>query len=784
MSRDLRGLYSVIENNSVRDFLRATPYPAGGESSEIDNFLNKNREVFFDEIYISSKKEQDEFENLDRRINQRHNHLILLYGYKGCGKTTFIHKYARHLRNQNIRDIFYNFDSYGNTDPINHTITKYIFGVLYDDIMKNNGVVCDKWYEIWEYQDNKCFFCNCIDSDRNFSQILDSVKEIKNARLCGEVQEKKLEEINKIIYDNMSISEKLILTILVDIASRLVYKKGRRCIMVFDNLDVIYSTTQIENFTKSCSQFLNDAQYIFRNITYKEQQEEGIYKNLLQDYYLIFVMRETTNTMFIEHFNDRNFIGHPIDVSKIYDKSSIIEKRCDYVMNNKENIHITESTRNEFSLIRNLFRDEYIESYIFKIFNDDIRTGINALTEITFDKNYLQDSINIRNVKELYLRDTRFASRGIIFHEIFKLFITNGYFDMIKKTEYFFSIEEYDDKNRELTENKNKSDNIIFAINISRIILTYLFNFRRDEDDNDTAVQISRIYEDLSKLSHCENGDGRDILEIVNQSLIDLFDLRNSSFWNHLITFDGLGCEPVSELSNQLDMFLSKKYEYRNYGYVRITTSGYMYLNTVLTHFEYFSVRNCRKSDCVPLFLPENVTMCSSELYKFEKIINFVWKEVEECWKKLMKFYVEIFEKKCKYTIDSFLGSRYVYHNKNDEYIKRPLFHIERVAHSHISYLDAFRMYAFWILEVKEENADDIFEKKKDINRRLVHAINRYISLISEGDDLKASPTSTNLVNNYKKCIKKISNNDQWDDFITRIDNNTGNSIEDESDGK
>lgn len=30
MSRDLRGLYSVIENNSVRDFLRATPYPAGG----------------------------------------------------------------------------------------------------------------------------------------------------------------------------------------------------------------------------------------------------------------------------------------------------------------------------------------------------------------------------------------------------------------------------------------------------------------------------------------------------------------------------------------------------------------------------------------------------------------------------------------------------------------------------------------------------------------------------------------------------------------------------------
>lgn len=784
MSRDLKGLYSVIEQNSARDFLRATPYPAGGESSEIDNYLNKNREVFFDEIYISSKNEEGEFADLDRRIHQRHNHLILIYGYKGCGKTTFIHRYARHLREQGIRDIFYNFDSYGNTDPIKHTITRYVYRIIYDDLMNHNGVVCNKWCEIWNYQDNKCFFCNSIDSERNFTNILEGIENILSENLCDAKREEKLEKINTIIYEKMSVSEKLILTIFIDIASRLVKKKERRCIMVFDNLDVIYNPTQIECFTKDCSQFLNDAQYIFRNITYKEQEEEGKYKNPLQDYYLIFVMRETTNTMFIEHFNDRNYIGHPIDVSNTYDKSHIIKKRCDYVLENIDNIHIEESTKNEFKIIRDIFKDDYIESYLFKIFNDDIRTGINAITEITFEKNYLTDCINIRDVNALDSKDVRFASRGIIFFEIFKLFVTNGYFDTIKKTEYFFNAEECLDKDERQTEDEDKSDNLIFAINISRIILTYLFNFRRDEDDNDTAVQISRIYEDLSKLSHCENGDGRDILEIVNQSLIDLFDLRNSSFWNHLITFDGLGCEPVSELSNQLDMFLSKKYEYRNYGYVRITTSGYMYLNTVLTHFEYFSVRNCRKSDCVPLFLPENITMCSSELYKFEKIINFVWKEVEECWRKLMKFYVEIFEKKCKYTIDSFLGSRYVYHNKNDEYIKRPLFHIERVAHSHISYLDAFRMYAFWILEVKEGNRDDLFEKKKDINRRLVGAINRYISLISEGDDLKASPTSTNLVNNYKKCIKKISNKDQWDDFTTRIDNNTGNSIDVEIGGK
>lgn len=775
MNKDLKGLYSVIEANSVRDFLRATPYPAGGQSSEIDNFLNKNREVFFEKIYISSETEKEEFEDLDRRIHQKHNQLILLYGYKGCGKTTFIHRYARHLREKQIRDIFYNFDSYGNTDPIKYTITRYVYGLIYKDIVEENGVVCDKWFEIWNYQDNKCFFSNYIDLDRNFKSILEIVSRIQNNRPNDDERGRMLEEINGIIYNDMSVSEILILTVFIDIVSRLVYRKERRCIIVFDNLDVIYSTTQIEDFTKNCSQFLNDAQYIFRNIAYKEKEEEGLYKNPLQDYSLIFVMRETTNTMFIEHFNDRNLIGHPIDVSGTYDKSKIIEKRCDFVLSNSDKIQISESTRREFELIGELFKDEYIESYLFMLFNDDIRTGINAITEITFGRNYLQESLDIRKINALDTKDTRFASRGIIFFEIFKLFAANHYFSTIKKTEYFFSAEEW-----KSTEDGEKKTSIILAINISRMILTYLFNSMSDWDDNDTAVPLSRVYEDLSKLSHCENDSGRDILEIVNQSLMDLFNLRNSSFWNHLITFDGLGCEPINELSHQLDMFLSKRYEFKNYGFIRITTSGYMYLNTVLTHFEYFSARKMRNNCYVPLFLPENVTMYSPGIYKFEKIINIVWEEVEDCWKKLMKFYVEIFEKKCNYTVDSFLGSKFVYHNNTDDYIKRPLFHIERVAHSHISYLDAFRMYTFWILDNMEGRTEDIAQKKKDINCRIVGAISRYISLISENDNIKASPTSKNLVINYKKCIKKICNNDQWNDFTTRIDNATGNAIEDE----
>ena len=178
MNEKLRGLYNVIEANSVRDFLCATPYPAGGQSSEIDRFFDKNREVFFDELYVPSLKEAAEFCDIDRRIKQRHNNLILVSGYKGCGKTTFIHKYVRHLKEKNIRYIFYNFDSYGNTDPIRYTIARYINNAIYRDIVDNNGVACNKWVECVHKPVRECLPANfTVLSEIFFYKILYLIKK-------------------------------------------------------------------------------------------------------------------------------------------------------------------------------------------------------------------------------------------------------------------------------------------------------------------------------------------------------------------------------------------------------------------------------------------------------------------------------------------------------------------------------------------------------------------------------------------------------------------------------
>lgn len=222
MNEKLKGLYNVIEANSVRDFLCSTPYPAGGQSSEIDNFFDKNREVFFDELYVPYLKEEDEFCDIDRRIRQRHNNLILVSGYKGCGKTTFIHKYVRRLKDKNIRYIFYNFDSYGNTDPIRYTITRYVNNVIYEDIVEHDGKICGKWIEIWNYKDNRLFFNNSIDLDKHFKKIAEAIGCIQNEHLKGEKRENKLDEIKTIIYNEMSLSDILILTTFIDISSRLV----------------------------------------------------------------------------------------------------------------------------------------------------------------------------------------------------------------------------------------------------------------------------------------------------------------------------------------------------------------------------------------------------------------------------------------------------------------------------------------------------------------------------------------------------------------------------------
>lgn len=790
MFENLKGLYDVIRDTSARDFLKATPYPSGGTPSSIDIFFNKNRELFYDKIYVDSKEEDDLFQDIDRRIRMKHNNVILISGYKGCGKTTFIHRCMRHLRAKKIRDVFYNFDSYGNSDPIRNTIVRYIFNLIYKDIVNDNGKVCRKWMEVWDNEDNKMFFYNFIDMEKSFRNIFDIIARLLNEHLTIDQKEAELGRIQDILFTSMSISNVLVITIFFDIILQIVSSCDKECVMVFDNLDVIYNTTQIEKFTKECSQFFNDAQYIFRNIVLNEKNDDDKYNSPLRNYFMVFVMRETTNAMFIEHFNDRNLIGHPIDVSNIYDKSKIIKNRCDFVLDNKREILISDNVAEELNLIKDIFKDDYIESYVFKLFNDDIRTGVNAITEITFNDNHLKESISIRKVSQLSSKDAGFASHGIVFFEIFKLFAINGYFNIIKNTEYFISsnrinnnsssnIGNIEIESNEKEDDKEKSD--VYAINISRIILLYLFNSKRDLDDNQTTVSICKMYDDLSKLAYRENGNIRDFLDIVNLSLLDLFNLRKCEYWNHLITFDGLDCMPDEELNNQLDKYLTERFAFRNYGAVRITLSGYMYLNTVLTHFEYFSARKIRTEHYVPLFLAENLNLCSSGLYVFEKIINAVWWEVEKCWEKLIRFYREVFVKQCGYREVTFLGSKFVYHNPKDEYIQRPLFHIERIAHAHISYLDAFRMYAFAILDSKSDtDSQDILDEKKIVNQRVIEKINKYISLISsgiDGDKVVASLTSLNLIKSYNKCIEKISNAGEWDDFETRIDNVTGQAL-------
>lgn len=778
-------LFEMIGKNSVRNFLKATPYPAG-DSSALDNFFSKNEDLFFNSgLYVNSDDADAIIDDLENRINKLHNNLIVISGYKGCGKTTFIHKYIRKLTQNHIRHIIFNFDEYGSGDPIRFTISRQLYKKVYDDLTKNNGKICHKLLNIWNYKDNHYFLENTIDLSGEYKEIIDMVSTILTLNVNLNNNPDYLKQIKTKLFD-MNISNMLVFTILFDISYRVVNSQEKKCIIIFDNLDVIYNSKLIDNFTRSCSQFYNDAQFILRNITYNDPPLENEYNNPIQNYNLIFVMRENTNAQFIEHFTDRNLVGHPIDISDIYNKSEIVNTRCSYIIEHKSDIKANKEYLSEIQLIKRIFEDEYIENYLFKLFNEDIRTGLNAITEITFGPNYFEDAINIRAIINLNKEDKRFASRGIIFFEIFKLFAKKNYFDTLKHTEYLISL--YDKtsmneylENEAFSNNNNQEESGILAINISRIILQYLFNSKRNNDDVETYVSLRRIYDDMQKLAYNNNSDNRrEILNIVNQSLLDLFELRTSEYWNHLVTFDEIDPISYAELTNQLDKFLDEGCDFRHYGSVRITTAGYLYLNTVLTHFEYFSARIYRCEHYVPLFLEENLRKCSSGLYIFEKIIKSVLKDVKICWSKLKKFYVTIFQNQCKYRISDFLGSKFVYHGRNDDYsLSTPLFHIERVVHSHISYLDAFRRYAFYLIDINNNVEKEKLEEKKIINERLTKYIEDYIAILDnpKDNDKIISPMCKTLISNYKKCINKIKNGNKWDDFLTHIDNATGENI-------
>lgn len=731
MEERMKNMLNKLEANR---FLIANPFSKLGNEN-LNNLITK--ELFFEKLHVVSNKTNDRlFEFLKIKENPTTNS-IFMTGYRGCGKTTFIRYLESIIENNNDNKnscfddeklvelkrltgcpIYVNFEKGTNEidNPIEHKLNqgiKHIIKELYLNIAQKNDVFnsiveiyskCEEELNLFE-RSSKYIFNNFFEFIIRAVKI-DSYNEIK----------KELDENISLF----SISELLCVYVIFNI---LCYPNDHYYFL-FDNIDIIFDLKILEDFVEAFAHFVvNMSELISATSEYGLLNNFNFYSNAT----FVFVMRETSSTLISDHFWDRlnNFSTH-FDISSDSDKSSFIEKRLNYLINNKNEI-TNDKLFNTVKNINLMCKDWYVKNNMFPLFNNDYKRTINCLCEILKNnEDLIQEYFDFMKLGNEF---NRHGARGILFRLIFENFKTNHYFEKI-------GIDSEYSKKSHLT--------------VSRLILIYMLN-RQPKHNDHFLIDLSDTISMKTLYSAFEGIIGNDNISTQNaliDSLWGMYDLRKSKSWNHLITFDTI----KTIKKDNLIKYFEDNHDAQEIR-LRLTCAGRMYILLVCVHFEFFA---CRFADEFgPLFSKENEKYnIQKQKYPFEIMIETVLNKVKVCCNNLNIFKQEKFQNQSR---EEFLKDDYVYHNeKNRANDKENLgaTHAERLLHQHIQYIDAYRLTL-----IKGTMKDNV----KDINKRLLKLIDEYLELMNPEHGKNGyfySDNNYNLYYQLKACSDLLKDKD------------------------
>jgi len=288
----------------------------------------------------------------------------------------------------------------------------------------------------------------------------------------------------------------------------------------------------------------------------------------------------------------------------------------------------------------------------------------------------------------------------------------------------------------------------------ARIILTILCNKQAKIPERffvnpEESVRLADLYGMVEKLMEID--------EFVN--IIDgMYSLRNKRFWNHLVTFDNI----ISYTPHTIKKFIAKdnaeidENDIEEDIYIRATSAGQVFADIICIHFEYFASRYASTTENVSLFLLDNL-QDKKQLASMKKIVSDVYEAVEKCTVALEKYNRNVMTARNVAHYEDLLDSPYYYERQ---------FHEERIIHNQISYLEAYRTYLF-TLNIEKN-------RLYEINRFLLLMIQKYLDLlkydlnngVKQYRDEFLSNNSKNLYNELNVCIEEIVKSEELEDRI------------------
>lgn len=718
---DKEDIYKMIINDDgLTRFLLSTPFT----SNSLFNYSNELTEsLFFEKMYVHGNKKGYSLEDkLLRIIKYNTSNTIFLLGNKGCGKTTFIHYLDNKIKKEYLKTINLKIIDFGNStstlkiSDVKAVLTVEIYKLILSVLQYDDDLKCIKEY-IKLYENIDGFLDENFDHNNTIMYFFSELESIIYGS-GSEVKKQLKLNIRKKISD-LEIYQMFIVYILLDIHCRSYNNERNKKVIVFDNLDNIIKINDICTFVSHYHNFQNGIGNILNEIYLTTGKK---YK---YDYTFIFIMREVTKAHISGHSIEmmRDPLYKQYDLTTFYDKKEIVLQRLRHIIDNKneainyfsenfpEELITLKKLINEALNIKEIIQDNYISKTIFPLFNNDYRICMSTIVKLC-DKN----SELIEEYTELMKKAndiTKYGARGIIYRLIFNIFYSRNYF----KKARFVNFDNRDEK----------------KYSLSRLILTYLNNLTEVDNTNETStVSLKELFRAFP------NEKPEDITDCIWQ----MYNLIISSRWNHLLAFSDSKKVGKDGLDNERNVYMkSSDIEDVDFYYstFRITCAGKVFLSNVCTHFEFFA---CRKFGLKvpPLFSQKAIKSCKERKYCFFNIIEEVYKEVKKCC-------LDMHE-----TIESNTGIcndyKSLYNFENSYEVSQ--YHSERIIFTHISYLEAFRLY---LISNKKELCD-----LEIISYYIIYTIQDYLMLI-ENNLALCSPKGNSIKCNMLKNIRKVVDN-------------------------
>lgn len=719
---------NTVENNTnwnLTDFLTATPY-----GKERAGLVNITEEEFYDRGFFVKP---DSWDRIARKINlffttagTKNINTVLLYGYQGSGKTTFLHWLFK--KSGFLGD-------YGK-------ILLDLESVSIDAHNSNPNYVFDKFFH-----EQLCgFYAEKRPSVVHVLKLLASHFVLLNSTTFTEQfwmeladLESKLDSLDN---PNLNIKD---LSVLTDFFRKLDYTDTFLLFLLFYIKTDNFNYEEHYGFPKpTCN--IQKFLIIFDNIDgVRMEQTNARFPSKIVDLYdqfckivhlfadvnnvpqlsFVFSVRDYNHSLLELQNADARQIEE-IDFTPARNIDKIMEKRIEIANDNGR-------YKFESKILSIFFNDAKFGQIFLPLFNYNMRKLSQNFSSMCNDMNIdninhfldMKEAIEKNNVKIHEGGSSAYTNglRGFFYSRVIKALLGK---DNLRSSLLYHAGEKIEASDK-------KKINSIVKINPARILLTIihsLTNYTENDDSEKYApIGLGEVYNDFRKIFK-----GEYFVDIFFDRLASLFLLHDKN-WCHLITFrdkqvfDNKAFDVEKQiLKNAIKTDDTAGFSDLNKTKVKINKSAHIYLTKVAVHYEFYSMR---VGNIESLFI-------AIDNNKWLDNMNNVWKIVDPCLSSLIGYLAEN-------DVKNFEDTNLCLQDKKWEGAKKKSMAF-RIIHTHLRYIDDFRKYMYYLSTIEHYRL-----KFEDINKDIIKCQQRYVG------KLKLLCAARN--GRYDDMEKKCSNN-------------------------